>query len=165
MVLTGPTFTSIKLTLLYFYKRIFLVNQKWLYIAWWANIVYVILWFIGATGFYLFQCQPVQWYFMQYYARYHVEPPYPIDGQCNATSTIHVAIPLIFGLASDVAILILPLTAISKLNLSRKSKLGLAIVFSIGLMYVFEFFFPLLFFCSNIANNSKCVWIRFGSNY
>jgi hypothetical protein len=56
MVLTGPTFTFIKLTLLFFYRRICLVNQKWLRIAWWAILVYVILWFFGATGFYLFQC-------------------------------------------------------------------------------------------------------------
>jgi hypothetical protein len=56
MVLTGPTYTFIKLTLLFFYRRIFLDNQKWLRIAWWAILVYVILWFFGAIGFYLFQC-------------------------------------------------------------------------------------------------------------
>ena len=65
MVLMGPTFTCIKLTLLYFYRRIFLVNQRWLRVAWWVNIVYVGLWCVGSTGFYLFQCWPVQWYYMQ----------------------------------------------------------------------------------------------------
>ena len=60
MLFQGPTFTCIKLTLLLFYRRIFLVNQRWLRIAWWANMVYVMLWFVGATGFYLLQCQPVQ---------------------------------------------------------------------------------------------------------
>jgi hypothetical protein len=62
MVFTAPTFTWIKLTLLFFYRRLFLVSQTWLKIAWWANLVYVLLWLFGATGFYLFQCWPVQWY-------------------------------------------------------------------------------------------------------
>ncbi|KAI9687396.1 MAG: hypothetical protein M1820_010478 [Bogoriella megaspora] len=134
MVFTGPTFTFIKLTLLYFYRRLFLVNQKWLKRAWWANLVYVILWLFGATGFYVFQCWPVQWYFLRYYEKYSATPPYPIEGQCNATTTTHVAVPLIFGLASDIAILLLPLVTISQLHMERKAKLGLAGVFSIGLL-------------------------------
>jgi hypothetical protein len=134
MIFTGPTFTAIKLTLLFFYRRLFLVNQKWLRVAWWANLVYVILWFFGATGFYIFQCWPVQWYFMRYYKKYNVEPPYPIVGQCNATSTTHVAIPLVFGLFSDVMILILPLATIFRLHMSKKAKIGLTLVFSVGIM-------------------------------
>ncbi|KAF2233500.1 hypothetical protein EV356DRAFT_503586 [Viridothelium virens] len=134
MVLTGPTFTFIKLTLLYFYRRLFLVNQKWLKVAWWGNVIYVLLWFFGASGFYIFQCWPVQWYYMRYYSRYHVPPPYSIEGQCNATTVIHVAIPLIFGIVSDVAILLLPLVTISQLRMARKTKFGLVGVFSIGVI-------------------------------
>jgi hypothetical protein len=134
MIFTGPTFASIKLTLLFFYRRLFLVNQKWLRIAWWLNLVYVILWLFGAAGFYVFQCVPVQWYYMQYYKKYNVPPPYPINGQCNATTTTHVSIPLIFGLFSDVMILLLPLTAIFRLQMSKRAKIGLYFVFSIGVM-------------------------------
>ncbi|KAI9687604.1 MAG: hypothetical protein M1822_002214 [Bathelium mastoideum] len=131
MVLTGPTFTFIKLTLLFFYKRLFLINQRWLKVAWWANLIYVILWLFGATGFYIFQCWPVSWYYMRYYSKYDVEPPYPIEGQCNATNTTHVSIPIIFGLASDVAILLLPVVTISRLHISRRTKLGLTGIFSV----------------------------------
>ena len=137
MVFTGPTFTCIKLTLLFFYKRMFLVNQRWLRLAWWVNIAYVALWFVGATGFYLFQCAPSEWYFMQYYAKYKRQPPYAITGQCNATTTTHVAIPLIFGMASDIAILILPVFAIAQLRTTRKTKLGLTAVFCIGAISCF----------------------------
>ncbi len=132
MVFVGPTFTFIKLSLLFFYRRLFLVNQNWLRIAWWANMVYAILWFFGATGFYIFQCWPVQWYWTRYYQRYHVGPPVAMKGQCNATTVRHVAMPLIFSLISDVALLLLPIAAISKLQISLRKKLGLAAVFSVG---------------------------------
>ncbi|KAF2730862.1 hypothetical protein EJ04DRAFT_444146 [Polyplosphaeria fusca] len=134
MVFTPSTFTWIKLTLLFFYRRLFLVSQKWLQIAWWANLVYVVLWLIGATGFYLFQCWPVQWYFMRYYSRYHREPPYPITGQCNATNVTNVSRPLIFGLISDAAILLLPVFSISQLQMSLTKKVGLIGVFSVGVI-------------------------------
>ena len=134
MVLTGATFTCIKLALLFFYRRIFLVNQKWLRIAWWSILAYVVLWFFGATGFYLFQCWPVQWYWIRYYQRYHVQSPGPVQGQCNATTVAHVAMPLIFSLISDVAVLLLPITTIVKLQISREKKLGLAAIFSVGLL-------------------------------
>lgn len=134
MVLSSPTLTAIKLSLLFFYRRLFLVNQKWLRIAWWVNLVYVMLWVFGATGFYLFQCWPVQWYWLQYYRRYHLQPPGGVKGQCNATTVQHVAMPLIFGLISDVGILLLPITAILKLQMSTSKKLGTAGIFSVGLL-------------------------------
>lgn len=132
MVLQGPTFTFIKLSLLFFYRRVFLVHQKWLRIAWWANLVYILLWAFGATGFYLFQCWPVQWYWLRYYKKYQTNPPYNRTGQCNATTVQHVALPLVFGLISDVALLCLPITAILKLRVSNKKKLGLAAIFGVG---------------------------------
>jgi hypothetical protein len=134
MVFTGSTFTCIKLALLFFYRRLFLVNQKWLRIAWWINLVYVILWLFGSTGFYLFQCWPVQWYFMRYYSRYHRPAPYPITGQCKATNVTNVSRPLIFGLISDIAILLLPVFTISQLQMSRFKKFGLSGIFSLGLL-------------------------------
>lgn len=101
-------------------------------IFWWANFVYIILWWIGATGFYLLQCQPVQWYFLQYFARYGKPVPGGYTGQCNATSVLHVALPVIFSLLSDVGLMVLPIWAISRLNMSRKRKYGLLAVFGVG---------------------------------
>ncbi|KAL8820590.1 MAG: hypothetical protein Q9191_007482 [Dirinaria sp. TL-2023a] len=132
MVLQGPTFTFIKLSLLFLYRRLFLVHQKWLRIAWWANLIYILLWAFGATGFYLFQCWPVQWYWLRYYQKFQTDPPYHRTGQCNATTVQHVALPLVFGLISDVAMLCLPITAILKLQVSTKKKLGLAAIFGVG---------------------------------
>jgi len=136
MVLQAPTFLFIKLSLLFLYRRLFLVHQKWLRIAWWANIVYAGLWAFGSISFYVFQCWPVQWYWMRYYQRFqsHSGPPFTGTGQCHATTVQHVALPPVFGLVSDVALLFLPLTAILKLQISQKKKLGLAGIFSVGTM-------------------------------
>ncbi|KAI1076808.1 hypothetical protein F5B20DRAFT_572648 [Whalleya microplaca] len=134
MVLMSSFFACIKMTLLFFYKRLFLVGNSRLRIFWWANFVYIVLWFFGATSFYLFQCKPVQWYFLQYFQRFHEPVPGGMTGQCDATSVLHVALPLIFSLISDVSLLILPIWAISKLRLDKSKKRGLMAVFGIGLV-------------------------------
>ncbi|KAI1395879.1 hypothetical protein F4819DRAFT_477122 [Hypoxylon fuscum] len=136
MVLMSSFFTLIKMTLLFFYKRLFLVGNSKLRIFWWINFVYIVLWFFGATSFYLFQCKPVQWYFLQYFERYqHIPVPGgDMHGQCDATSVLHVALPLIFSLISDVSLLLLPIWAISKLRLNKNKKRGLMAVFGIGLI-------------------------------
>ncbi|KAI1338622.1 hypothetical protein F5Y15DRAFT_416844 [Xylariaceae sp. FL0016] len=138
MVLMSSFFVSIKLALLFFYRRLFLVSASRLRIFWWANLVYVVLWFIGSTSFYLFQCQPVQWYFMQYYERFSDKPvPGGMAGQCDATTVVHVSLPLVFSLISDLALLVLPLLAVSKLHLNSGKKRGLMAVFGIGLVACF----------------------------
>lgn len=71
---------------------------------------------------------------MRYYSRYHQPSPYPISGQCNATNVTNVSRPLIFGLISDVAILLLPVFSISQLQMSANKKVGLIGVFSIGII-------------------------------
>ncbi|GAP85137.1 putative integral membrane protein [Rosellinia necatrix] len=135
MVLMGSFFLCIKMTLLFFYKRLFLVANPRLRIFWWANFVFIVLWFFGATGFYLFQCNPVQWYFIRYYIRF----PHPgktdlshLNGQCDATAVLNVSLPVIFSLISDVGLLILPIWAVSTLQVNKSKKRGLLAVFGVG---------------------------------
>ncbi|KAI0882499.1 uncharacterized protein GGS22DRAFT_195771 [Annulohypoxylon maeteangense] len=134
MVLMCAFFVCIKMTLLFFYRRLFLVSNRGLHIFWWINFVYIILWFFCGTAFYLFQCKPVEWYFLQYYDRFHKPVPGGKHGQCNATSVLHVSLPVIFSLISDVGLLALPIWAISKLRLDKTKKRGLMVVFGIGLV-------------------------------
>ena len=42
------------------------------------------------------------------YGLFRIPPPSPISGQCNSATHILVALPLIFSLASDFGILLLP---------------------------------------------------------
>ncbi|KAI0100586.1 hypothetical protein GGR51DRAFT_575402 [Nemania sp. FL0031] len=135
MVLMSSFFLCIKMTLLFFYKRLFLVSNPQLRIFWWANFIFIVLWFIGATGFYLFQCQPVQYYFMRYYVRF----PHPekndlshLKGQCDATAVLNVSLPVIFSFISDIALLILPIWAVSTLKMNKNKKRGLLAVFGVG---------------------------------
>jgi hypothetical protein len=134
MVLMSSFFVCIKMTLLLFYKRLFLCSSPALRIFWWTNIGYIGLWFFGSTSFYVFQCRPVQWYFLQYYNKYKHPVPGDVHGQCDATTVVHVAMPMVFSLVSDVALLVLPLWAISKLRVDRKKRFGLMAVFGIGLV-------------------------------
>ena len=70
---------------------------------------------------------------MQYYAKYKVPITQGVKhGQCKAQSVVHVALPLIFGLASDVAILLLPIAALTSLQMGRKKKTAMALLFSVG---------------------------------
>ncbi|KAJ2987078.1 hypothetical protein NUW58_g4700 [Xylaria curta] len=137
MVLMASFFLCIKMTLLFFYKRLFLVSNPRLRIFWWANFVFIILWFIGATGFYLLQCQPVGWYFWRYYARFpHKDEnnPQNMTGQCNATAVLNVSLPVIFSLVSDIGLLILPIWAVSTLKVNKAKKRGLLAVFGVGII-------------------------------
>lgn len=135
MVLMSGFFVCIKTTLLLFYRRVFLITQvKWLLIFWWGNIAYNAFWFIGSTSFYLFQCQPVSWYFIQYYERFKKPVPEEQIGNCNATSVTNVALPTVFSLISDLALLLIPILSISKLRLTTHKKLGLMGIFGVGIL-------------------------------
>ncbi|OJJ07025.1 hypothetical protein ASPVEDRAFT_141141 [Aspergillus versicolor CBS 583.65] len=112
-----------KLSILFFYYRIFHLPyfKRWAY----AIAIFVIAWVICVTFLFIFICVPVQklWY-----------PQLP--GHCinqvgtwiaNAISTI----------ASDLAILILPLPQIWKLQLRAAEKAALTFAFSLGFFVVF----------------------------
>lgn len=111
-----------KLSFLLMYYRIFRVP----YFKRWAYIIgaFVIIWVITITFVFIFICVPVQklWY-----------PHLP--GHCvnqvgtwiaNAASTI----------ASDLAILILPIPQVWKLQLRKSQKVALTFAFCLGFLYV-----------------------------
>ncbi|KAK6079490.1 ribosomal protein L14 [Seiridium cupressi] len=134
MVLMSSFFVCIKMTLLLFYRRLFILSSTGMRFFWWANLVYILLWFFGGTCFYLFQCKPVQWYFLQYFARAGKPVPGNMTGQCDATTVLHVSMPMIFSLISDVSLLALPIWAIWNLRLEKRKRMGLIAVFGIGLV-------------------------------
>ncbi|KAL9074713.1 MAG: hypothetical protein Q9161_002082 [Pseudevernia consocians] len=131
-VLNGPCFLSIKLSLLFFYRRIFLVNQHWLRIFWWINLVYAVLWFFGSTLDFVFQCVPVSFYWERSYLRFPDAPP-SVHGECHASANWQVAMPIIFSVISDFALLGLPVASLMGLNMSKKQKTALIAIFSVGL--------------------------------
>jgi hypothetical protein len=118
---------SIKLGLLFYYRRLFYTSQKWLAISWWANLIYAVAWAIGSTIFFILQCSPVPYYWER------LNPTLHITGKCSS-GTHTVAIPLILSTVSDVAILVLPIFVVAGLRLTAQTKLGLVTLFGFGFM-------------------------------
>ena len=131
--MNGPCFLSVKLSLLFFYRRIFIINQYWLKVVWWVNLVYAILWAIGSTIDFSMQCVPSNYYWNRTYLEYP-DPPPGITGTCHAAGNWQVALPIIFSVISDFALLALPIGTLIGLHMSRKQKVALLVIFSIGLL-------------------------------
>ena len=126
----GPSLFSTKIALLLYYRRLFLVNQTWLKITWWANLVFVVLWALGITLFYILQCSPVNWYWER------LNPSTNIKHGTCVESLHKIGTPLALSTASDFTILLMPILTVFSLKINTKRKLGLAAVFSVGFLYV-----------------------------
>ncbi|RAH67795.1 uncharacterized protein BO66DRAFT_393525 [Aspergillus aculeatinus CBS 121060] len=125
----GPSMLATKIALLLYYRRLFIVQQIWLRIFWWTNMVYVVLWAIGSTISYALSCVPASYYWERF------DPQSTMHGTCHNTTTAD-ALPLIMDLVSDVAILVLPIATIATLQMPLARKIGLIIVFSVGFIAV-----------------------------
>lgn len=124
---TGPSLFSTKIALLTYYRRLFIVNQTWIRVFWWINLVFATILGIGTTLFYIFQCTPVDYYWKR------GNPTAGVTGHCaDSGSLAEVAIPQILSMASDFFILLLPIVTILGLKMNMKRKLGLMAVFSVG---------------------------------
>ncbi|KAJ5591914.1 uncharacterized protein N7459_002283 [Penicillium hispanicum] len=124
----GPSLFATKVALLLYYRRLFVVNQTWLKITWWANLIYVILWALAITLFYILQCSPVNYYWER------VNPYSTIQGGSCTVPLNLIGIPLILSAVSDFSILLLPIITVLGLKLNLQLKLGLTAVFSVGFL-------------------------------
>lgn len=131
-VLNGSCFLAIKLSILYTYRRLFLVNQRWLKIAWWANVIYAVLWAIGSTLFYILQCGPVDYYWNRMYLVAQIKTSSSLNGHCESNQA-KIAASLITSTISDFAILLLPVSVLWNLQISTRKKVRLVLLFSLGL--------------------------------
>lgn len=123
----GPSMLATKVALLLYYRRLFIVQQIWLRIFWWTNMVYAVLWGIGSTITYVLSCVPVSYY----WERFDLQST--VHGSCHNSTTAD-GLPLILDLVSDVAILVLPIATIATLQMPLARKTGLMIVFSVGFL-------------------------------
>jgi hypothetical protein len=130
-VFNGPALLATKISLLLYYRRLFLVHQSWLRIAWWFNLVFVVLWGIFCTLYYILQCTPPSYYWERKNPNNTID-----DGRCPIPAKLeNVAIPLILSAISDFAILLLPILTVLTLQTALIRKLGLAAIFSVGFLY------------------------------
>ncbi|OTB05021.1 hypothetical protein M426DRAFT_11110 [Hypoxylon sp. CI-4A] len=133
-VLNGFCFSTIKLAILFFLRRLFWVT-RWFKIAWWANVVYVVLWTIGSTLFYILQCAPIEYYWDKIYQSLGMTPPAAADanGYCVKAYGI-IGTPIILNTIGDLFVLILPLPILFKLQTTTAKRLRLLTLFFIGFM-------------------------------
>lgn len=87
----------------------------------WTSFVF----YSASTLLTTFQCSPIA----------KAWDPLIIGGHCHDTRAISTIVA-IFNCITDFLILVLPLRAIWKLQLSRQKKLVLSSVFLVGVMYV-----------------------------
>lgn len=118
----------IKMSILVLYRRLFLVQQSWFKIALWVNMAYAVGLGISGMFVFIFQCMPVDFYWTRTVQYYGVTPP---EGTCIPLIA-HLATPQFLNTASDIAILILPLPIIWRLEIQNARKVAVSSVFLLG---------------------------------
>jgi len=111
----------LKVSILLFYLRVFPV--PWIQILTWILIVFTLLHGVGFFFPILFQCKPVA---LLWNPR--------LEGHCIQLETI-IFPGAIFSIVEDLAILLLPIPCLSKLNVGKGKKISLISMFSVGIMY------------------------------
>lgn len=108
--------TSVKLSILFFYRRIFTMFEKWFRWCWWLLLSLILIW--TAACIVLFALQ--------------VAGNLPKIG----FSRLGISTTGIINALSDILLLVLPAVMISRMKLQTKQRIALISIFSIGGMYV-----------------------------
>jgi hypothetical protein len=107
-----------KMSILFFYRRIFFVSSGHRKASL-ALIIISTIWFIVGPIAVVSMCHPIQAYFA--------------DGLEICTDWGHMLLPMLaIDAVIDLAILLLPIRMVFKLQLPRKTKVGIAGVFALG---------------------------------
>ena len=117
-----------------YYHELFQVHQKWLKITTWIMFAYVVAWTIGSLPVLLFQCIPIQYFWLRMALMYGVKPP-GLHGHC-LPQLVHLAVPSITSTFSDCVILIIPIIVLWNLAMPLRRKIGLGILFGMGTFIV-----------------------------
>ena len=91
-------------------------------------MVYVTAWAISTVLLCIFQCTPISYFWYQ-----DINPG---TGHCGVNSTAAEIATNVTSTVADIALVILPLTILFKLQMSTEKKAGLALIFSVGLLQV-----------------------------
>jgi hypothetical protein len=123
-ILYCPTIYTAKIGILLQIKSMFTANLKTpIYWASWSIMVVITMAYTATLFLWVFPCWPVG----------KVWNPY-IAGTCTVQESKPGILSGVINLASDIAILTLPMIAAAQLQMSRKKKLGVFAVFATGLL-------------------------------
>ncbi|CAF9942279.1 hypothetical protein IMSHALPRED_003450 [Imshaugia aleurites] len=111
---------AIKISILLFYRRLFPVRR--LLVA--SSIIgaIVLAWYIAVEITAISQCLPIRYYWQRVG-----------HGHCIQTTNFYITLAAL-NLATDVAVLILPIPVIWQLQIRKSKKLSLSVIFLLGSM-------------------------------
>ena len=120
-LLWNTALSAIKISILLFYRRLFPVRG--LLIA--SSIIgaIVLAWYVVCQVIAIAQCLPIQHYWQR------LGP-----GHCIRSSNFYIVLDSV-DLATDLAILVLPIPSIWQIQIRQSRKISLSVVFSLGSMY------------------------------
>ena len=121
-----------KLSILFFFRHIFTTRKRPFHIALIVVGTYSILVGIGSTIELAVQCLPVSYFWERAYIITGITPPHPVTGWCMPED-VHIVIPLIANLVSDLFMLALPAIGLWGLQIQKTKKMGVFLAFSVGL--------------------------------
>lgn len=102
------------------YRRLFSLRENWFRIGWWANVTFIIAYFVAFILENLIRCVPLSRLWSHH-------------NRCKTSFTAGEVFGA-FNAAIDLAILVLPIRTVWGLHLPSKQKLAVCGIFSLGLM-------------------------------
>lgn len=121
-VLYAPAQGFAKFSLLLFYRR--LAPFKWFQVAIYIVMFVVFAYTLGIMFSLIFPCRPIV-------SNWDVT----VTGKCISKTGIYIATAVI-NIATDIALLVLPIPVLARLQMPLLEKAALIAMFSIGSMYV-----------------------------
>ena len=125
----------VKLSIRSFHHRIFTARRRIFKISLIIVGTYIILVGAGSTIEFIVQFLPVPYFWVgRKYLATGITPPSPsvLNGWCMP-QVLHLAVPLLAGLVSDIIILILPAVGLWNLQLAKEKKFGVYFALSLGI--------------------------------
>lgn len=151
----------VKLSILFFYHRVFTNRIRFFKTSLIIVGVYVTLVGIGSTIEFIVQCLPIRYFFTRVYLITGIPSPDPVEGWCMP-QTLHVAFPLMAGLVSDIVILLLPAAGLWSLQMARARKLSVYFALSLG-VFACAIEIVRIYYCFQTKNSGDITWTNAGS--
>ncbi|KAL8888282.1 MAG: hypothetical protein Q9215_004262 [Flavoplaca cf. flavocitrina] len=117
--------TTTKFSILLFYRRVFMnqASSQRFRIVWYAITIWTFLWGISTFFAAAFQCSPASFYWTKYTRK--------TQGTC-IDLTLLLLVTASTNIVTDVALLILPMPLVWKLNIERPQKFAVSGIFLLG---------------------------------
>ena len=132
MLLQAMALMFTKLSVLLFYRRVLTTRSKLQTWVIWILFAYCLVLGIGSAIEFILACNPPDLLWLRVYRNLDYEPPKSPSGTCESR-TLHLAIPLMADLVSEVVLLTIPAIALQSLSISFQKKLGVYFAFSLGI--------------------------------